>query len=148
MSHRHRGRILPVLILSVQSVPLINKVMNAITSHLPIRRTLGLLRVTCISQSEVHLGFSGLLSPPNQRYNWASHGYLHLPIRGTLGLFGASQGTGGFFSNTVSDLHGLTEKLLNMTLISVMFNFLYNFIILATRTVWNAWNCKRPPPPF
>ena len=35
------------LFLSVQSVPLINKVMNAIT---------------CISQSEVHLGFS--------RYSW------------------------------------------------------------------------------
>jgi hypothetical protein len=45
MSHRHRGRILPVLILSVQSVPLINKVMNAITSHLPIRRTLGMTNI-------------------------------------------------------------------------------------------------------
>jgi hypothetical protein len=47
---------------------------------------LGLLRVTCTFQSEVHLGFSGLLAPPNQRYTWASRGYLHLPIRGTLGL--------------------------------------------------------------
>ena len=72
MSHRHRGRIIPVLI------------------------------------------FICAISAFNQQSN--EYGFLHLLIRCTLGLLKVLV----VFFNTISDCHGLTEILLNLTLASAI----------------------------